>query len=65
MLCFLLVVLVGFRFFWVFLFCFDLVWFLVFSRQGFPGCPGAHSVDQTDLDLRDLPASAGTNKGVL
>jgi hypothetical protein len=23
-----------------------------------PGCPGAHSVDQAGLELRDLPASA-------
>ena len=29
-----------------------------FSRQGFPGCPGAHSVDQAGLELRNLPAYA-------
>jgi hypothetical protein len=23
-----------------------------------PGCPGTHSVDQADLELRNLPASA-------
>jgi hypothetical protein len=23
-----------------------------------PGCPGTHSVDQADLELRDPPASA-------
>jgi hypothetical protein len=32
--------------------------FFGFSRQGSPGCPGTHSVDQAGLKLRNLPASA-------
>jgi hypothetical protein len=46
---------------------FGLVWLLVFSRQGFscsPGCPGAHSVDQAGLKLRDPPASASQVLGL-
>jgi hypothetical protein len=37
----------------------NLFLFLFFSRQGFfvPDCPGTHSVDQADLELRNLPAS--------
>ena len=31
---------------------------LFFSRPYSPGCPGAHSVDQAGLELRNLPASA-------
>jgi hypothetical protein len=27
-----------------------------------PGCPGAHSVDQAGLELRNLPASASRLK---
>jgi hypothetical protein len=33
----------------VFLFCF------VYSRHGFSGCSGIHSVDQAGLELRNLP----------
>ncbi|GAB1298285.1 NAD-dependent protein deacylase sirtuin-5, mitochondrial [Apodemus speciosus] len=29
-----------------------------------PGCPGAHSVDQADLELRNLPASASRVLGL-
>jgi hypothetical protein len=29
-----------------------------------PGCPGTHSVDQTGLELRDLPASASKVLGL-
>jgi hypothetical protein len=47
--------------------CFCLfVCLFVFFKTGFlcsPGCPGTHSVDQADLELRNLPASAGI-KGV-
>jgi hypothetical protein len=32
--------------------------FFFFLRQDSPGCPGTHSVDQADLELRNLPASA-------
>ena len=32
--------------------------FFFFLRQGFSGCPGTHSVDQTGLELRNSPASA-------
>jgi hypothetical protein len=37
-----------------------------FSRQGLysPGCPGTHSVDQADLELRNLPASASQVLGL-
>lgn len=28
------------------------------------GCPGTHSVDETDLELRDLPASAYQGLGL-
>jgi hypothetical protein len=49
-------------------FVFVFVWFgFVFSRQGFsvsPGCPGTHSVDQADLELRSLPASASQVLGL-
>jgi hypothetical protein len=31
---------------------------LPLPRQSSPGCPGTHSVDQGELKLRDLPASA-------
>jgi hypothetical protein len=29
-----------------------------------PGCPGTHSVDQADLELRNLPASASQVLGL-
>jgi hypothetical protein len=33
--------------------------FVLFSFAfGSPGCPGAHFVDQSGLELRNLPASA-------
>jgi hypothetical protein len=45
------------------LFCFVLFCFVLFcfwDRVSLwsPGCPGAHSVDQAGLELRDLPVSA-------
>jgi hypothetical protein len=58
----------GFWFLWelgficfLLLFCFVLVWFLVFRDRVSlcsPGCPGTHSVDQAGLELRNPPASA-------
>jgi hypothetical protein len=47
-----------------FVFCFLLLLFLVFGVLVFrdrvslysPGCPGTHFVDQTGLELRNLPA---------
>jgi hypothetical protein len=38
----------------------------VFFRGRFysPGCPGTHFVDQTDLELRNLPASASQVLGL-
>ena len=37
----------------------------LFSRQGFsPGCPGTQPVDQADLELRNLPASASPVLGL-
>jgi hypothetical protein len=50
-------------FFLFVLFCFVLFCF-VFSRQGFSGCPGNHSVDQAGLKLRKLPASASQVLGL-
>ena len=47
--------------FFYFFLSFILSFSLSFLRQGFsvyPGCPGAHSVDQAGFELRDLPASA-------
>ena len=45
-----------------------LVWFgLVFRDRVSlcsPGCPGAHSVDQAGLELRNLPASASQVLGL-
>jgi hypothetical protein len=49
-----------------FVFCFLLLLFLVFGVLVFrdrvslysPGCPGTHFVDQTGLELRNLPVSA-------
>jgi hypothetical protein len=35
-----------------------------FSRQGFPGCPGTHFVDQAGLELRNLPASVSRVLGL-
>jgi hypothetical protein len=43
------------------LFCFVLFCFVLFQDRVSlcsPGCPGTHSVDQADLELRNLPASA-------
>ena len=41
-------------------FFFFFFFFFFFLRRFLcsPGCPGAHSVDQAGLDLRDPPASA-------
>jgi hypothetical protein len=38
--------------------------FFFFLRQGFSGCPGTHSVDQTGLELRNSPASASQVLGL-
>jgi hypothetical protein len=38
--------------------------FFGFSRQGTPGCPGTHSVDQAGLELRNPPASASRVLGL-
>jgi hypothetical protein len=39
-----------------------VIFFFFFSQDRVslcsPGCPGTHSVDQTDLELRNPPASA-------
>jgi hypothetical protein len=51
-------------FFGFFVFCF---FFLVFRDRVSlcsPGCPGTHSVDQTGLKLRNLPASASQVLGL-
>jgi hypothetical protein len=45
--------------FWFFCFCFFETEFLCS-----PGCPGTHSVDQADLELRNLPASASRVLGL-
>ena len=50
-------------FFVVVLFCFVFVFF----ETGFlcsSGCPGTHSVDQADLELRNSPASASQVLGL-
>jgi hypothetical protein len=50
-----------------YLFCFVLVWFLVFRDRVSlysPGCPGTYSVDQAILELRNLPASASQVLGL-
>jgi hypothetical protein len=44
------------------LFCFVLFWVRVSLCS--PGCPGAHSVDQAGLELRNLPASASRVLGL-
>ena len=49
------------------LFCFVLVWFLVFRERVSLcslDCPGTHSVDQAGLKLRNLPASASQVLGL-
>jgi hypothetical protein len=46
---------------------FCLFVFLVFRDRvslSSPGCPGTHSVDQTGLELRNLPASASQVLGL-
>jgi hypothetical protein len=51
-------------FFFFFSFLFSC---LVFRGKVFlngPGCPGTHSVDQADLELRNLPASASQLLGL-
>ena len=53
--------------FGVVLFCFGLVWFLVFRDRVSlcsPGCPGTHFVDQAGFELRNLPASASQVLGL-
>jgi hypothetical protein len=50
---------------WLFvLFCF--LFFVFWDRDSLcsPGCPGTHSVDQADLELRNLPASASGALGL-
>ena len=41
-----------------FLFCFLFFFFQNRVSLCSPGCPGTHCVDQADLELRNLPASA-------
>jgi hypothetical protein len=43
---------------WFGLVWFGLVWFFETVFLCSPGCPGTHSVDQTGLEHRNLPASA-------
>jgi hypothetical protein len=43
---------------------FFFFFFFGFSRQGFSGCPGTHSVDQAGLELRNPPASASQVLGL-
>jgi hypothetical protein len=50
----------------LFLFCL-FGWFLVFRDRVSlfsPGCPGTHSVNQADLELRNQPASASQVLGL-
>jgi hypothetical protein len=61
--------LVWFGLVWFGLVWFGLVWFgfLVFRDRVSlysPGCPGTHSVDQADLELRNPPASASPVLGL-
>ena len=60
---------------YVCLFCFWFFWFLGFGVFGgggvqdsvslcSPSCPGTHSVDQADLELRNSPASASQVLGL-
>jgi hypothetical protein len=53
-------------FFFVVLFCFVLFCFVFRDKASLysPGCPGTHSVDQADLELRNLPASASQVLGL-
>ena len=47
--------------------CFGLVWFLVFRDRVSlcsPGCPGTHSVDKANLEIRNPPASASQVLGI-
>jgi hypothetical protein len=53
----------------IFLVCLFFVWgifffFLVRVSLCSLGCPGTHSVDQADLKLRNLPASASQELGL-
>jgi hypothetical protein len=52
----------------LFLFFFSLLFFFLFFQDRVslctPGCPGTHSVDQADLELRNLPASASQVLGL-
>jgi hypothetical protein len=51
----------------LFCFCFVFVVFVVFQDRVSlcsPGCPGAHSVDQAGLKLRNSPASASQVLGL-
>jgi hypothetical protein len=47
-------------------FCFCFCFFVFRDRVSLcsPGCPGAHSVDQAGLELRNLPASASQVLGL-
>jgi hypothetical protein len=54
-------------FFFLFVFVFRFIYLLgvgVALRQGFPGCPGTHSVDQAGLKLRNPSASASQLLGL-
>jgi hypothetical protein len=56
---------VFFVFFLFFVFCFlFFVFCFCFFETGFLGCPGTHSVDQADLKLKNLPASASRVLGL-
>jgi hypothetical protein len=51
-----------YRSLFIYLFIFLCLVLVLFSRQGFSGCPGTHSgthfVDQAGLELRNPPSSA-------
>jgi hypothetical protein len=49
-----------FIYLFIYLFIFIFIFFFFFQGRVSlcsPGCPGTHSVDQADLELRSLPAS--------
>jgi hypothetical protein len=57
-----------FIYYYFYLFIYFIVCLFVFSHDRVslcsPGCPGTHSVDQADLKLRNLPASASQVLGL-
>jgi hypothetical protein len=54
----------GFLVFWVFFCCFCFCFFRDRVSVCIPGCPGTHFVDQADLKLRNLLASASQVLGL-